>query len=569
MRLKRHAPLIESTLKRAAVRPAASSLCNRCRRYASSQAYPEKVAVLGGGISGLASAYFVAKEFPQSKITVHEANKDSGGWIQSRRVEVPGGDVLFEYGPRTLRPGKDALITAQLIQELGLTDNVIFTKKNAPGAKNRYIYYPDRPQRLPAAGDDFSFWHLVELWSSGLLAGIPNVLLEPTRACRPSTLRDESIGSFIERRFDKRLANNLASAVMHGIYAGDVWKLSARTLISQAWQIEGFGGNIYRGLSKLLENPSSPVRQALFHPHDLAMYKAIEREVDLDETFAEHLAGSAMFTFENGMAELISTLKSKLENHGHVEFKFGSRVQDYKLAETNPQEVEVTTGSTESLSTEKYDLVISSLRNSDLTPFVTVMTVNLYFPTPNLIPQKGFGYLIPQSVAFEKNPERALGVIFDSDAITGQDSAEGTKFTVMLGGHYWDGWEHFPSETEGFEMAMSLLQRHLKIKEKPTHYHVNLSKDCIPQYTVGYEDRLQKYAHQVADQFKGRVRIVGNQVGGVGVNDCIKGAWSMARGLRGVAWKEPHTGLERALHPDVAWEVAPASTGLLSKRKPQ
>lgn len=115
MRLKKHAPLFESPLKRVARRPVASSLCNRCRRYASSQAYPEKVAILGGGISGLASAYFVSKEFPQSKITVYEANKDSGGWIQSRRVDVPGGHVLFEYGARTLRPGRDASITAQLV----------------------------------------------------------------------------------------------------------------------------------------------------------------------------------------------------------------------------------------------------------------------------------------------------------------------------------------------------------------------------------------------------------------------------------------------------------------------
>ena len=116
MRLRQHAPLIESTLKRVALRPAASSLCTRCRRYASSQAYPERVAVLGGGISGLASAYFVAKQFPKSKITIYEANKDSGGWIQSRRVQTPAGDVLFEYGARTLRPGINALITAQLVR---------------------------------------------------------------------------------------------------------------------------------------------------------------------------------------------------------------------------------------------------------------------------------------------------------------------------------------------------------------------------------------------------------------------------------------------------------------------
>lgn len=115
MRLRQHAPLVESTLKRVALRQAASSLCLRCRRCASSQAYPEKVAVLGGGISGLASAYFVAKEFPKSKITIYEANKDSGGWIQSRRVKTPTGDVLFEYGARTLRPAGNALITAQVV----------------------------------------------------------------------------------------------------------------------------------------------------------------------------------------------------------------------------------------------------------------------------------------------------------------------------------------------------------------------------------------------------------------------------------------------------------------------
>lgn len=125
MRLQKYAPLIESSLRRDTLRPVASSLCNRCRRYASSKAYPEKVAVLGGGISGLASAYYVSKEFPQSKITVHEANRsDEGngsgaGWIRSERRDVPGGEVLFEHGPRTLRPGKGAEITAQLVSVHG------------------------------------------------------------------------------------------------------------------------------------------------------------------------------------------------------------------------------------------------------------------------------------------------------------------------------------------------------------------------------------------------------------------------------------------------------------------
>jgi len=68
--------------------------------------------VLGGGVAGLSSAYFVSKEFPNSKITLFEAGKETGGWIKSKRAQVEGGDVVFELGPRTLR---NATCTALLV----------------------------------------------------------------------------------------------------------------------------------------------------------------------------------------------------------------------------------------------------------------------------------------------------------------------------------------------------------------------------------------------------------------------------------------------------------------------
>lgn len=189
------------------------------------------------------------------------------------------------------------------------------------------------------------------------------------------------------------------------------------------------------------------------------------------------------------------------------------------------------------------------------------MTVNLFFSKPNLIPVNGFGYLIPQSVPFEQNPERALGVIFDSDAITGQDTTEGTKLTVMLGGHWWDGWDNYPTEEEGLELARSVIQRHLFITEEPVASHINLSQDCIPQYTVGFDDRLKAYAQKVKEDYRGRVRVVGNLYHGVGVNDCIKAAWMMARGLRGVGWRERGTGLERAVD-EREWVALPMKQGM-------
>lgn len=147
---------------------------------------------------------------------------------------------------------------------------------------------------------------------------------------------------------------------------------------------------------------------------------------------------------------------------------------------------------------------------------------------------------------FEQNPERALGVIFDSCATSGQDSVDGTKLTVMLGGHWWDGWADYPDEGEAIDMAKSVLARHLNITAEPDAYHVNLSRDCIPQYTLGYQDRLTAYHEEISKEFKGRLRIVGNQVNGVGVNDVVNGSWNLARSLRDGGWKDGRgTGLER------------------------
>ena len=191
------------------------------------------------------------------------------------------------------------------------------------------------------------------------------------------------------------------------------------------------------------------------------------------------------------------------------------------------------------------------LRYLDQSPSVTVMVVNLFFSNPALLPVHGFGYLLPRSLPFTQNPERALGVVFDSDATVGQDNIPGTKLTVMLGGHWWDGWDSYPDEEEGASMAKAIIARHLGIVEEPQAVHVGLQRECIPQYTVGHDYRMQG-AHQLLGQeFKGRLRVAGNSYTGVGLNDCVRAARDVVRGLvtgeqktgldtyaEGVAWAE-------------------------------
>lgn len=74
------------------------------------------IAVLGGGITGLASAYFLSKSLPNARITLFEASSRLGGWLHSKQVDVTNGSIVFEQGPRNLRPtAPNGLITLDLV----------------------------------------------------------------------------------------------------------------------------------------------------------------------------------------------------------------------------------------------------------------------------------------------------------------------------------------------------------------------------------------------------------------------------------------------------------------------
>jgi protoporphyrinogen/coproporphyrinogen III oxidase len=152
------------------------------------------------------------------------------------------------------------------------------------------------------------------------------------------------------------------------------------------------------------------------------------------------------------------------------------------------------------------------------------MVVNLYYSSPHVLPQPGFGYLIPRSIPFAQNPECALGVVFDSFSSIGQDTAPGTKVTVMLGGHWWDHFSEYPDEEQGAAMAKMLLHRHLGIDMEPETIQVGLQRDCIPQYVVGHDDRLKAAHGELLAAFKGRLSVAGSSYTGVGLNDCARAA---------------------------------------------
>ncbi|KAI1077931.1 Protoporphyrinogen oxidase [Whalleya microplaca] len=558
-----------------------------------SQQHVEKIAVVGGGITGLAAAYYASKRYPSASITLFESSNRLGGIVESTHVSIDKNtSVVCERGPRTLRANAPrAPVTYDLIHALGLRDTLITVPKQCPTGGTRYILYPDHLVAIPAFNPTLVRRHIASIPApstlqarqltrllyvlvteplfSGLLGGLLRSILFSTP--RPPDLHDESIGSFLARRFGHRFVDNLASAVANGLYAGDVYRLSAKALLPGLWELEmraeeekrrGRGGFLGAMLQSARGRSYQTNAQGV---SDVSLaVRSRQREDDLIARLRRGSAGeletslrdTSVFSFRRGLQELPSALEAALRRAKNVHLHIGTSVKkvsqrDGGLAlSISGQNKTITQPFTHIIATTPYNHVLSAanLENAPMAT-VTVMLVTLCFATPFLNhPHRGFGYLIPISVPAHQNPEHALGVVFDTDAMPDQDlppspSPDGhnghhqqvpnTKITVILGGHWWDGRSAatLPTEAEGVRMAQRLLRRHLGITEDPVASVVTLRRDAIPQYEVGHCERMARLHELLLERFAGRLRVAGASYRGVGVHDCVFSALSVAEAL--------------------------------------
>jgi oxygen-dependent protoporphyrinogen oxidase len=170
------------------------------------------------------------------------------------------------------------------------------------------------------------------------------LLTEPMVPKRADTLSDETIGSFLSRRVDSRIANNIVSAVFHGIYAGDIWQLSAKTLLSLAWQLEGRYGSALGGFFKMQSEEPRPGNFMLAHPYDVDTARALNEEIDLDVGFARDLRDASTFTFKGGLQQLVDALKERVVKTGNVDVQVESPVLSSKMVGKGSSQIAVTTG---------------------------------------------------------------------------------------------------------------------------------------------------------------------------------------------------------------------------------
>ena len=199
------------------------------------------------------------------------------------------------------------------------------TSKNSPAAQNRFIYYPDHLVRMPGPGSTL-LKNLTNFWSEPIFDGIISGLLrEVTKPARPDHLHDESIGSFLSRRCGSTLADNIASAVFHGIYAGDLYKLSARSILSGLWQQEKRHDSIVKGALLSAFGDLIPIAT-----NDLEVIREYQKQPKKSGPL-EAAQKASVFTFKGGIGDLADGLEAKLLESSNVKIVRDTIATDIKL----------------------------------------------------------------------------------------------------------------------------------------------------------------------------------------------------------------------------------------------
>ncbi|KAJ1923797.1 oxygen-dependent protoporphyrinogen oxidase [Tieghemiomyces parasiticus] len=460
------------------------------------------IVVLGGGLSGLSAAHYLARRLlpatlkdssPKKaarraapvKITVLEAQDRWGGWLDTQFAPISPDDprhVLFETGPRTFRPGgEESVAMRQLIEELDLYNDTSIADRSSASARNRFIYHGGKLNPLPTSVFSLPF----ELQKLPILKGLIPAILQESGKPSWATANDdtstqpphddESIDSFVSRRLYPEIANDVVSAVIHGIYAGDTRQLSVDATLRTMKDLERRNGSVTRGvfmevLQDLLGGQRAKRLRAnadiswsgalltdeaveLFRHNPAAFWKKrvealtsrYEKEHDYTQThcaqpaFWDKLRNGSIYSFDRGCSTLVSALVHDLAAYppSAVQLHLDAPVRrlqplgktdrrgngvgnddagiELELAGPNPRVI-------------RADHVISAVPGQQLdrmlaqplptlshNPSVNVAVVNLAYIGQRR-PVDGFGYLVPRSV-----PSDVLGTVFDSCSSPNQD----------------------------------------------------------------------------------------------------------------------------------------------------
>ena len=444
----------------------------------------KNIVILGGGITGLSLLWNLKKHHGKNaSIALLEKTSRVGGWIRTLNKD----GFLFERGPRSCRTNGYGKATLQLIEELGLQDQVIAADASA---HQRFLYLDKRLQKVPSGFISALFSPLTRK----IIPGLINEWRVPA-----SNKEDESIHAFFTRRFGLEITNTFVDALTTGIYAGNVHDLSVKSCFPQFFKWEQQHGSLIKG----------------------ALFGSFFSKKETPSLFVKKMNTASLFSFKEGMETLPKALAHHLKNHiltDHEVTGLHFHARGVELRLVNGKIIEAD----QVYSTLPANALSSLIRPhhrqaAELLDSITassVAVVSLGY-RQKVLSHSGFGYLVPS-----KEKENILGMVWDSCVFPEQaEYNEETRLTVMIGGTRMLDFPQW-NASDFLNCALEAIANHLQIQVPPDAVDVHIARYAIPQYIVGHEQN-KIAVHAAMKELSPFFKVLGSSFDGVAVNECI------------------------------------------------
>lgn len=444
-------------------------------------AQPPKIAIIGGGITGLTAAFTLEQE-TDFEVALLEAGDRFGGKIQTVRTD----GFTVEEGPDSIFAGKPAVL--ELIGQLELEDEVI-----EPKSKGYYLLLNDRLHRVPSGlanlgGVDPSTIMEAEFLSK---EAKERALAEPS--IPPEIVADESIAHFFTRRFGYEFSRLVAEPILAGTHAGDPSKLSMRALYPHYLDREAQFGNL--ALSGSATGQSK---------------------------------GPSFLSFKSGMATMVEALLKRL--------KRTSRQVCARTMRFDASEAGVVVWTDGRPLKEEFSQVLLTVPANEAASLFQLGDAD----TAQLLKEITFASSAIVTVAYDANslPGELMGTGFlapydEDEILTGctwssskwPDRAPGNRvvFRFFYGG---DGRPPMPNASNLLESTRAHSKEIMGIDAEPVFTRVQEYPNALPQYTLGHTELVDR----IEESLEGTLfTVAGSSFRGVGIPDCIRQGCDAAR----------------------------------------